>query len=67
MFFTSNEAKTYMRPVFLSTEIEDLFLFVCVFRWMLNENLAYHLVVRSKNTKIAQAGEQDTEGEYGLN
>lgn len=57
MFFASNEARTYKRPLFLSTEIEDLFLFFCIFRWMMNDKSAYHAVVRSKYTKIAQAGE----------
>ena len=67
MFFASNEARTYMRPLFLSTEIEDLLLFFCIFRWMLNDKSGYHAVVRLKDTKIAQAGEQDAEGEYRLN
>ena len=56
MFFASNEARTYMRPLFLSTEIEDLFLFFCIFRWMPNDIRPHLPVVLLKDTKIAQAG-----------
>ena len=56
MFFASNEARTYMRPLFLSTEIENLFLFFCIFRWMPNDIRHHLIVVLLKDTKIAQAG-----------
>ena len=67
MSSVSNEARIYMRPGPLSTQNDQLFLFFCVFSWIMSSTLcAFFLLFWLKKTQVAQAGEQDAKGQYRL-